>query len=130
MDDWRLRGQEAWLQDESFYRVDFPAFWLRAYAEKNAFYRLIADEARRFVAQMGRGQEDLEGDKVRHFWHEHCEFCWEKVTCDTDASFYCTGNLRYWICPACYRDFKERFGWAEKDASALFDPDPGKEADT
>ena len=57
MDDWRLRGQEAWLQDESLYRVDFPAFWLRSYAEKNAFYRIIADEARRFVEQTGREQE-------------------------------------------------------------------------
>lgn len=128
MDDWRLRGQEAWLQDESLYRVDFPAFWLRSYAEKNAFYRKIAEEARRFVAQMGRGQEHLEGDKIRLFWHEHCEFCWEKVTCDTDASFYCTGDLHYWICPACFRDFKDSFGWTEKDDSAFFEPNAGKEA--
>ena len=74
MDDWRLRGQEDYLQKKSLYQIHFPAFWRRAYDERNAFYRMIADEARRFVEQTGRGQDFLEGDQIRHFWHEHCEF--------------------------------------------------------
>ena len=48
--------------------------------------------------------------------HEHCEFCWSKF------SEY-EGDLRegyvsdvdgteYWICPECFEDFKEMFGWA------------------
>lgn len=49
--------------------------------------------------------------------HEHCAFCWDKFylneTCLQEG--YCTHpqNTRsaHWICPACYEDFKEMFGW-------------------
>jgi hypothetical protein len=51
--------------------------------------------------------------------HDHCAFCWAKfpwqpagddhvsyddgwVTADDD----CT-----WICPVCFEDYKDRFGW-------------------
>ena len=121
MDDWRLRGQEAYLKDLSLYRVSFPDFWQTAYDTQNAFYRMIEAQAHRFVEQMHRGEESLEGDKIQHFWHEHCEFCWEKVTTDTQCSFYCTEDMGYWVCPECFRDFKESFGWLERGSTELFD---------
>ena len=82
MDDWRLRGQEEYLKGLTFYKVRFPDFWIKAYGEKNAFYQMISTEGHRFVEQMQRGEEYLEGEKIQHFWHEHCEFCWEKATTD------------------------------------------------
>ena len=49
--------------------------------------------------------------------HEHCVFCWDKFAplegCLQEG--YCTSpkNERsaFWICPECYGDFKELFGW-------------------
>ena len=119
MDDWRLRGQEEYLKGLTLYKVSFPAFWEKAYAEKSAFYQMISAYAHRFVEHMHRGEEYLEGEKIRHFWHDHCEFCWEKVTTDLKCTFYCTKDMHSWVCPDCFRDFKVPFGWEEKDASDL-----------
>ena len=104
MDDWRLRGQEEYLKGLTFQKVRFPDFWQKAYDE-----------------QMKRGEEYLEGEKIQHFWHEHCEFCWEKATTDKECVFYCTKDMRYWVCPDCFKDFKNSFGWVEKDSTELFD---------
>ena len=120
IDDWRLNGQEEYLKGVTLYRVSFPEFWQKAYSEKNAFYQMISDEAHRFVDQMKRGKEQLEGEKIQHFWHEHCEFCWEKATTDKKCVFYCTWDMRYWVCPECFHYFKNSFGWAEKESSELF----------
>lgn len=52
--------------------------------------------------------------------HEHCEFCWAKFYLDGEnlKEGYCTmpGNCREarWICPVCYADFKELFGWSQR----------------
>jgi len=48
--------------------------------------------------------------------HDHCEFCWAKFgrggrdeeTLDVG---YCTGDRTRWICPRCFEDFQDRFGW-------------------
>ncbi len=53
--------------------------------------------------------------------HEHCVFCWEKFArldgCLQEG--YCTSpqNNRsaFWICPACYEDFKAMFGWTVRE---------------
>ena len=50
--------------------------------------------------------------------HEHCEFCWDKFGISEDDLHdgYCTtpqnSSGSYWICPECYHDFKDEFGWA------------------
>jgi hypothetical protein len=45
--------------------------------------------------------------------HEHCEFCWGKITDqpipDTLRSGYTTEDSRHWVCPTCFEDFRERF---------------------
>ena len=49
--------------------------------------------------------------------HEHCAFCWAKFYLQEDhlREGYCTRPQNAadadWICPACYEDFKEMFGW-------------------
>ena len=120
MDDWRLRGQEEYLKGLPLYKVSFPEFWQKAYDENNTFYQMISDEAHRFVDQMQRGEEYLEGEKIQHFWHEHCEFCWEKATTDKECVFYCTKDMRYWVCQECFHDLKNSFGWVEKESYELF----------
>lgn len=56
--------------------------------------------------------------------HEHCAFCWEKYYLQESClqEGYCTSpkNERgaYWICPACYEDFKDMFGWTVRKPTA------------
>ncbi len=120
MSDWRLYGQEAYLTGFTFYKVSFPGFWKKAYEEKNPFFQAIECYAKRYVENHKKGHEYLEGDKMQIFWHEHCEFCWDKATTDRECTFYCTEDLRYWVCEECFRDFKDRFRWTEKPGESLF----------
>lgn len=120
MRDWRLNGQEEHLSNATLYKVTFPEFWETAYRDKNAFYQKIARYARRHVEATGRGGEFLEGEQIQRFWHEHCEFCWEKATTDKPCVFYCTEDLYYWICEECFNDFCEQFHFQVKPAEELF----------
>lgn len=45
--------------------------------------------------------------------HEHCEFCWEKISelPGTQHFGYCTLDRYYWICTECFNDFKDMFQW-------------------
>ncbi len=61
----------------------------------------------------------LKGKKLLHTYykvtndnweHEHCEFCWDKLT-DNDLAF-CTLDKYYWICEKCFEDFKDTFEWS------------------
>lgn len=123
MSDWRLNGQENYLTNAVLYQVIFPDFWRKSYAEKNPFYQKIAEYAQRYVAEHNKDYQQLEGEKVQGFWHEHCEFCWSKATTDTSCVFYCTKDLKYWICEECFSDFYAQFGWTVRPVSELFDPD-------
>ena len=57
--------------------------------------------------------------------HAHCAFCWAKFYLREDClqKGYCTSprNERraYWICPECFEDFKEMFGWTLKNGPLL-----------
>lgn len=45
--------------------------------------------------------------------HAHCEFCWKKFG-EGDESInagYTTSDMYRWICPQCFDDFRELFGW-------------------
>ena len=48
----------------------------------------------------------LENPKI---FHEHCEFCWDKVEENQDEKWYCSLDNYRWICRNCYNDFKEKF---------------------
>ena len=113
MSDWRLNGQEKYLSNKTLYKVTFPAFWKTAYRDKNSFFQAIEQEAKQFVESTKRGHDFLEGEKIQHFWHEHCSFCCEKALTDKACTFYCTEDMYYWICEECFCDFKEKFNWKE-----------------
>jgi len=48
--------------------------------------------------------------------HEHCELCFDKLT-GNGAVWYRTGTppKQWWICPVCFEDFREHFGWTESE---------------
>ena len=113
MSDWRLNGQEAYLTNKTLYKITFPAFWETAYKDKNAFFQKIEQCAKEHVERTNCGHEFLEGEKIQHFWHEHCEFCREKALTDRTCTFYCTEDMYYWVCEECFRDFQKQFNWQE-----------------
>lgn len=51
--------------------------------------------------------------------HDHCAFCWarfmEQPWPDTLQEGYTTEDEYYWICPECFEDFKEMFGWIVRE---------------
>lgn len=120
MSDWRLNGQEEYLSDATLYKVSFPEFWKAAYRDKNIFFKKIEQYAKRHVETTKSGYEFLEGEKIQHFWHEHCEFCFEKAMTDKQCKFYCTEDMYRWVCENCFRDFKEKFNWQEKSTEEFF----------
>lgn len=121
MSDWRLNGQEEYLSNITLYKIVFPDFWETAYRDKNEFFLSIERYAHRHVETFNYGHEYLEGEKIQHFWHDHCEFCWEKAVTNAPCEFYCTKDMKYWICAECFRDFSEKFQWTVKPSEALFD---------
>ena len=119
MSDWRLNGQEEYLANKTLYKVTFPDFWQIAYRDKNAFYQKVERCAQNYVNVSNRAHEYLEGEKIQHLWHDHCEFCFEKAMTDKVGIFYCTEDLTYWICEKCFQDFREKFNWQEKTWASL-----------
>ncbi|MBQ7335385.1 MAG: hypothetical protein IJW92_02795 [Clostridia bacterium] len=125
MEDWRLNGQEEYLSNVTLYRIVFPDFWKQACAEENDFYQMIKggpttyirDENGRFIEVE---KEPIPIEEAALYWHEHCEFCWDKAMTNIEGEFYCTKDMRFWICAQCFHDFKDQFGWTVKPADALF----------
>ena len=54
--------------------------------------------------------------------HEHCYFCWQKITDlpieNSDREGYCTisseTGQKIWVCKNCFDDFKKRFDFKLK----------------
>jgi hypothetical protein len=48
--------------------------------------------------------------------HDHCTFCWAKFMEADDLEIlregYTTDDEYYWVCPTCFEDFRELFGWS------------------
>ena len=121
MEDWRLNSQEKYLTNAVLYRVKFPDFWPKAYADKNQFYQTVLRQALNHVQLFPEVKESTDGENVQLFWHEHCDFCWEKAMTNIDCEFYCTMDMQYWICKECFCDFNDKFGWKEKTSDQLFE---------
>ena len=123
MSDWRLELNGHMVEKlvgATFYKVTFPEFWEVAYREGNTFYKMIEKYATSVIESTNKGQEYLEGEKIQRFWHDHCELCNEKATTDISSVFYCTEDMKHWICEECFNDFKEQFNWQEKSAEELY----------
>jgi hypothetical protein len=47
--------------------------------------------------------------------HDHCEFCLAKFMEESEPDAlhagYTTADEYRWVCPTCFADFRERFGW-------------------
>ena len=47
--------------------------------------------------------------------HDHCSFCWAKFMDASQPEMlkagYATPDEYYWVCPTCFEDFKDLFGW-------------------
>lgn len=110
-EDWRLNGQEEFLENTVLYKIEFPQFWEKAYQTKNAFYALVEAEAQRWIGAGRANADELFAEKVQHIWHEHCAFCWEKALTNKACVFYCTTDFKHWICEECFNDFKNKFHW-------------------
>ena len=49
--------------------------------------------------------------------HEHCEFCSKKFSeyeGDLHQGYY-TAETDFWVCPDCFKDFKDMFQWEVVD---------------
>lgn len=111
IDDWRIKDNEDYLNNLTLYKVKFPDFWEKSYALKNKFYQMIKADGESWVNSGHGGGEFLDGEKIQHFWHEHCALCWEKALTNKNGIFYCTEDFKYWICEECFNDFQKRFHW-------------------
>jgi hypothetical protein len=78
VDDWRLHGQERYLEGIPLHRARY---------------------------HRPGGEWD----------HDHCEFCWEPFVENGGRDELCEGFTTptedRWICPRCFEDFKQQFGW-------------------
>ena len=86
--DWRLTNQESYLQGVTLIRKPYTAY-----------------------------SETWE--------HDHCSFCWAKFMDANDperdpealsegyatTAEHASGADYHWVCPACFDDFVELFGW-------------------
>lgn len=110
-DDWRLTGNEDYLNGLKLKKIKFPDFWQQSFKEKNFFYKKVLEEAENYVKASNTGKEYLTEDKFQLFWHEHCTFCWEKFMTDLDIEGFCSDDYAIWICKNCFEDFKEKFNF-------------------
>lgn len=119
--DLRHKEQEEYLKNIVLYKITFPDFWGKAYTEKNEFYQKILKQAQEHVNNFPNTKEYLEGEKIQLFWHEHCDFCYEKAMANTKCEFYCTKDMNYWVCQKCFEEFQNQFNWVIKSADEIFD---------
>lgn len=110
-EDYRLCDQNEYLIEKEFYKVSFPEFWIKSYNTKNEFYEKVLNLAKKHVESFPETKGYLEGDKIQLFWHEHCEFCYEKALTNEKHVFYCTKDFEHWVCEKCFTDFKDKFRW-------------------
>lgn len=50
--------------------------------------------------------------------HEHCELCWDRFSAaesDLQDGYY-ADSKKVWICPDCFQQHRNLFGWEEISA--------------
>lgn len=114
--DWRLNGQEAYLSHAALCKVTFPEFWETSLSSRNRFYEKIARGPITYIKGPDGNYVRVENNplpisEAAAQWHEHCDFCWDKATVHSACAFYCTDDLRHWVCETCFHDFNDAFGW-------------------
>ena len=124
-DDW-LTNQEEYLLGAELVRRDWSA---PPSGDVRAWRR--ADDTVMETPDPGAAPPQGAVEEVQpHDWdHDHCEFCWAKFMAadfppeqrewreqhpDILTASYTPAQpqrRRIWICPDCFEDFRERFGW-------------------
>jgi hypothetical protein len=59
--------------------------------------------------------------RPRPSWdHDHCAFCWARFADGGRPRAlrdgWTTPDRRHWVCPRCFEDFRETFGWTVGEA--------------
>jgi hypothetical protein len=129
-EDWRLRGQQEYLTGAALVRHKWsPPPPGRAWRLKDGSVM----QGRSSEAEPPAGA--VEEVTPRQWDHDHCDFCWATLM-DTSGfeerwreehsdvldSGYTPappheGFGSVWVCPACFEDFRERFGWSVVEAT-------------
>lgn len=125
-DDWRLRGQEAYLTAAHFEWRE----WVASPAGKTRSWRLADGTvmtAENSDAVPPRGA--VEEIEPRRWTHDHCDFCWNVIEAEANhsaataavereptvitAAYVSVGSVSpgVWVCPECFEDFRERMAW-------------------
>jgi hypothetical protein len=51
--------------------------------------------------------------------HDHCSFCWAVFMVGGESGNleegYSTEDEYHWVCPQCFEDFRETFGWSVRE---------------
>lgn len=73
----------------------------------------------------GRSMRLARWTPYRQGWdHDHCDFCAAEISDDPTGhaaykEAWVTADDDYsWVCPECFNDFRERFGWVVTDQEA------------
>lgn len=119
LDDWRIKGNEDYLNNLTLYKIKFPEFWKKSCQLKNTFYKMVVSKGEELVRRGTTNKRYLEKGRIHHIWHEHCELCWEKALTSKCCTFYCTKDFQHWICQECLNDFKDKFYWTVKSGDEL-----------
>jgi hypothetical protein len=64
-----------------------------------------------------------------HWDHDHCAFCAAEISdrpvddhTEYNAAWVTEDNNYDWICPVCFVDFREQFGWAVEGSAPTPQP--------
>jgi hypothetical protein len=128
-DDWRIRGQENYLQGVTLIWQEWSAptdTGVRAWRLADGSVREVADP------DLLPPRDAVQQVEPPGKWdHDHCDFCWAKFMAADyppeqrewrsrhpeilTAGYTPAGNnqgpLRVWICRECVEDFRGRFKW-------------------
>ena len=116
-DDWRILGDsQSWMKGLALSRETWHASPLLMHKTDRGVFGRKFDEVNRDV-ELAPGDYIIEGG-----WdHEHCAFCMGKIT-EGDEAYHAVreaegyeGAQDGWVCPECFNDFREHFGWLVSD---------------
>lgn len=122
--DWEIGNDEEKIYEEqykcaNFLQITFPEFWQKSYEKKNNFYQHVYLEAKKHVEILKRGEEYLNGDLCKEWWHRHCDFCWKTIDTNLNGECYCSEDIELWVCAECFNAFKGHFEWVAEIAEDI-----------
>ena len=107
--NWKLAaGQVEFWKNKNVIKIQFPAFWETAVKSKNYFYNVVKNSALDFLDKSKKEtMSSCSNEFLQEFWHEHCDFCTEKIRTAEERVVYCTADFCWWMCSDCFEEFKQ-----------------------